>query len=72
MSRILTTLFELTLVSTAFSGARRAGQLDFNYQQIDNETVRTVVESYFKVGDYVVDFSVNQMRKYPTWFPRSG
>ncbi|KAJ3217415.1 hypothetical protein HDU67_007998 [Dinochytrium kinnereticum] len=70
MSRLLHYVFEATLLTTAFSGARRVGGFDVDMKKIENETVRTVVNQYLFVGDWVLDTTISQIKKYPEIFPR--
>ncbi|KAJ3197180.1 hypothetical protein HK101_005459 [Irineochytrium annulatum] len=64
MSRLIYWAVELTLVSTAFSGARRSGGFEINTRKIENDTARTVVDTYLGVGDWAVDIAISQFRKY--------
>ncbi|KAJ3108853.1 hypothetical protein HDU97_010125 [Phlyctochytrium planicorne] len=70
MSRLLHYVFEATLLTTAFSGARRAGGFELDLKKIENETARTIVSQYVYVGDYVLDTAIAQIKKYPDIFPR--
>ncbi|KAI9325050.1 hypothetical protein DFJ73DRAFT_802114 [Zopfochytrium polystomum] len=47
---------------------------EFDDKKIENETARNVVNKYFGVGDWVVDYAVMSMLKYPDYFvrPRGG
>ncbi|TPX57193.1 hypothetical protein SpCBS45565_g08258 [Spizellomyces sp. 'palustris'] len=71
MARLLHYAFEAVLLSTAFSGARRAAGVDFNYQRIENETLRSVVGQYLRIGDWVIDTSADQLKKTPDYFVSS-
>ncbi|KAI8815242.1 hypothetical protein BJ742DRAFT_765625 [Cladochytrium replicatum] len=74
MARPLRFLFELTLLSATISGARRISQLGLDSKKIpyvnENETVRGIADSYFKVGDWVIDQTVLQLKKAPEVFPQ--
>ncbi|KAI9346060.1 hypothetical protein DFJ73DRAFT_796815 [Zopfochytrium polystomum] len=70
MSRVIHYLFDATLLSVAFSGARRVGGFEFNESKIENETIRSVVKQYFGVGDWLVDYGIVTMTKYPEYFKR--
>ncbi|KAI8850273.1 hypothetical protein BC829DRAFT_361531 [Chytridium lagenaria] len=70
MSRLLHYVFEATLLTAAFSGARRVGGFDVDTKKIENETARTVVNQYLFVGDFVLDSAISQIKKYPEYFPK--
>ncbi|KAJ1560695.1 hypothetical protein HK405_006244 [Cladochytrium tenue] len=70
MSRLLHYAFDAALVSVAFSGARRFGGFEFKGESIPDETARSIVQQYIGVGDWVVDYSVVLMGRYPDYFKR--
>ncbi|KAI8909478.1 hypothetical protein PhCBS80983_g06058 [Powellomyces hirtus] len=68
MGRLLHYAFEAALLSTAFSGAKRAAGVEFDARKIENETARTVLFQYFRIGDWVIDTSASQLRKHTDYF----
>ncbi|KAI9092351.1 hypothetical protein DFS34DRAFT_633002 [Phlyctochytrium arcticum] len=72
MPRFVHAIFELVLASTAFSGARRAAGVEINYQNIENETIRSTVGYAAGVGDWVVDKAAHQIRSFPGYFVPIG
>ncbi|KAI8823607.1 uncharacterized protein EV422DRAFT_565543 [Fimicolochytrium jonesii] len=71
MGRLLHYAFELVLVSTAFSGARRVAGVDLDRKKlIENETASTVLNQYLKVGDAVIDYSAAYLKKNEYFVPK--
>ncbi len=66
--RLVPFLFDAALISTVYSGLRRASGVQYDTAKIENETVRKVVDGYFSIGDWIMDTSIDQMKKHPEYF----
>ncbi|KAJ3024206.1 hypothetical protein HKX48_004479 [Thoreauomyces humboldtii] len=68
MARILHLAFDAVLLSTVVSGAKRAAGVEFDARKIENETLRTAVQQYFNVGDFIINYSATQLKKQTDYF----
>ncbi|KAJ3179667.1 hypothetical protein HDU87_002873 [Geranomyces variabilis] len=64
--------FSAVLASTAISGAKRAANLDFDGRKIENECLRNVVNSYMRVGDWVLDVTTKEVKRHSDYFVPAG
>ena len=64
-------IVDAVLVSAIVSGAKRSGAFEFKTKTIENETLRSVVENYLFIGDWIVDTTAQQLpRQFPTWIDK--
>lgn len=73
MSKLIHYAFDAVLISAVLAGAKRTAGLgtwaypEWKLQKIENETLKGVLANYLYLGDWVLDFSISQLRKMPEW-----
>ncbi|KAG4093047.1 hypothetical protein H8356DRAFT_1338206 [Neocallimastix lanati (nom. inval.)] len=64
------TAIDAVLLSTALAGMRRVGRFEYATDRINNGPIRTVLETYLGVGEWVLDRGTRTMARYPMTFRR--
>lgn len=63
---------DAAMVSVLFSAIKKRHGIEVRTDGIENVMAKSAISSYFKVGDWVVDFFAHEMKKYPEYFKTRG
>lgn len=64
------TAVDAVLLSTALAGMRRVGRFEYATDRIENGPIRTVLETYLGIGEWVLERGTRTMARYPYTFRR--